>query len=299
MDKNRIIKLAFLVLSGLFFVILASMYAVSINHRILKEAEFSVQIHANKETYKIFNEKIVSYYYSCMNKSKENQKIYNDYKSCDEILDAAAVVEDEFLVNIPFDFYNYNWFSEQFSDKNGNVVYKMTIEDKYSTRLHCLKRFAQGMSFAIPISLICSIVFYFILVLIKNFVEFLIKKCPRKFLYALAALIIIYLGYNFSFNLMNQSTSNTLMNFNKAVMLPAGTDIVFKIIVDIFCALLIYKEIRFGKLGFWFYTFFIIAIIFNPIVPVLVGIEMNGFINIFIGIVLLVYLAKEYKNYSR
>lgn len=296
MEKHKIFKLLFLTLASLFFVILTSMYAISINHRILKEAESSIQIHADKKTYKIFNEKIVGYYYACMKKNKENQRIYKDFGSCDEILNDAAAVEDEFLVNIPFDFYKYSWFSEHFSDKDGNVVYEMTIEDKYPTRLHCLKQFFQRILIAIPISLIFSIIFYFLLVGSKKVAEFLLKKESRKFLYFALVLGLFSLGYNFSLHLLKQSGSSGLSDINKAFIVPAGADIIFKIVIDFFSMLIIYKELKFGKPGFWFYTFCTVAVLFNPIIPIPLGLEINGFVNIFVGILLVAYLTKEYRS---
>lgn len=299
MEKHKIFKLLFLTLSSLFFVILISMYAVSISHRVLKEAEISIQIHADKQTYKIFNEKIVGYYYACMKKNKANQPLYKDFSSCDEILNDAAAVEDEFLVNLPFDFYKYNWFSENFSDKDGNVVYKMTKDDKYPTRLHCLKQFFKKFLIAIPISLIFSVIFYFVLVGSKKVVEFFLKKESRKFLYAAIILGIFYFGYNFSLNLLKQSGSSGFSDINKAFILPTATDIVFKIVIAFLSVLIIYKELKFEKPGFWFFTFCAVAVLFNPIVPIPLGLEINGFVNIFVGILLVAYLTKEYKSSNK
>lgn len=298
MDNLKITKIIFILLTAVFFLVFTILFVEPAYREVSKKAEDSIQIALNEDTKKIFYDNILNKYSQCKIKTEKHKRVHKHFKNCEKILKEMALIDNDkkVLTNISKYYYSYNWQEEYFLSLSGKIVYKMTDKDQYLTSKQCWNIFIKKIIIAVFKSFILSLMFYFVLVSIQDFLKDATKNYLKLGIYLGLFLITFFGMYSSSFDFtkeLGQGVPNLPgNNFN----LPHTIGVDIKIIVTILAGLIIYKEFYFSKPGFWFWGFCIIAIIFNPVIPIPIGYKIVNFVNLIVLIFFFSYLVKEYNN---
>lgn len=301
MDKQKIIRIAFAALTIMLFFYLLTGSTKRAYREVSEKANSSVQVFATNRAQMAFNAEVFRDYRTCKKRSKDNKKIKNYLEYCGIILNEASIPEDGYLVNISRKYYKYNWFFETFSDEHGKFVHKMTKKDKYLSSNRCLFMLVSKMLMALGTSLLLSGLFYFALVLLQRLAKILLKTTLSRVLTGIAILIFCcaFFAYKYSIEGGGGGTGLNLMSGD--ISLSTDIPIVLKIMITTLAGLIFYKEFKVNKIGMWTIGFLLIAIIFNPIIPIIQLFAMIGlgsFVNTLSELFFVIYLIKEYKSFS-
>lgn len=301
MDKQKIIKIAFAVLTVVLFFYLLTGSTKRAYKAVSEKANSSIQIFATNHAQLVFNAEVFRDYRNCKKRAKSNKKIKNYVEYCSAVLNDASIPEDGYLTNISRKYYKYNWLFETFSDKHGKFVYKMTKKDKYLSSNRCVFMFVSKMLMAIGTSLLLSGLFYFALVLLQRLSKILLKSTLSRILTGVAVLIFCcgYFAYKYSIEGGGGGTGLNLMNGD--ISLSTDIPVVLKIMITTLAGLIFYKEFKVNKLGLWTIGFLVMAIVFNPIISifqVFAAIGLGGLVNTLSELFFVIYLVKEYKSFS-
>lgn len=301
MDKQKIIKIVFALLSVVLFFYLFTASTKKAYREVAEKANSSIQVFATNHAQLVFNAEVFRDYRTCKKRSKGNKKIKNYLEYCGIILNEASIPEDGYLTNVSRKYYSYNWFFETFSNKNGKFVYKMTKKDKYLSSNRCLFTLVSKMLMALGTSLLLSGLFYFALVLLQRLAKILLKTTMSRVLTGIAVLLFCcgYFAYKYSIEGGGGGTGLNLMSGD--IALSTDIPVVLKIMITIMAGLIFYKEFKVNKIGLWTIGFLLIALIFNPIIPILqlfAAIGLGSFVNTLSELFFVIYLVKEYKSFA-
>jgi hypothetical protein len=299
-DKEKIIKIAFIILSVMLFLYLLTSSTKKAVLEVSKKANSSVQIFASNRAQVVFNEEVFRSYRFCKKRAKKNKNIHNYIEYCEGILNEASIPDDGYLTNISRRLYHYNWLSGTYSTKCGRVVYKMTTKDKYLTPGQCWLMIINKFLASLATSVLLAVLFYFALGLLEKLTKILIKTTIGRIIGAVLLMIFAGVYFTYKFHTMSGGGGGlALLNGN----IPLSSDVpaILKIIITTLSALIVYKEFKVCKYSFWTIGFLLIAFIFNPVIPVVPVLESVGiahFVNTLCEIFFLIYLFKEYKSFN-
>ncbi len=301
MDKQKIIKIAFATLTVILFFYLLTGSTKRAYRDVSKKANSSIQIFATNHAQLVFNAEVFRDYRTCKKRAKDNKKIKNHLEYCSVLLNDASIPEDGYMKNVSRKYYNYNWLLETFSDKHGKFVYKMTKKDKYLSSNRCVFMLASKILMAIGTSLLLSGLFYFALVLLQRLAKILLKNTLSRVLTGIAVLLFCcgFFAYKYSIDGGGGGTGFNLMSGD--ISLSTDIPVVLKIMITTMAGLIFYKEFKVNKIGLWTIGFLLIAIIFNPVVPIIqvfAAIGLGSFVNTLSELFFVIYLIKEYKSFS-
>lgn len=267
---------------------------------VSKKANESVKVFASDNAQQIFNEEVFKSYHLCRKRAQKNKNINNSVESCEAILNEVSIPENGFLTKISHKFYHYNWLSEKFSTKNGKIVYKMTDKDKYLKSKRCFFMLAKKFVISIFTSSIFSVLFYFALILMQKLLNKLLNSTlSRRIGIGLFLFLLCYCSYKF--NLINGLGKGNLALINGGISLSGDLPVSLKVIITIFSSLIVYKEFKINKYSLWTVGFSLMALIFNPIIPIILFLTSLGiihFVSTVCEIFFCIYLIKEYKSFS-
>lgn len=301
MDKQKIIKIAFMVLSVVLFFYLLTASTKRAYREVSEKANSSIQVFATNHAQLVFNAEVFRDYRNCKKRAKGNKKIKNYVEYCSAVLNEVSIPEDGYLTNVSRKYYSYNWFFETFSNKKGKFTYKMTKKDKYLSSNRCLFTFVSKILMAIGTSLLLSGLFYFAMVLLQRLTKILLKTTMGRVLtgVAVALFCCVYFAYKYSIEGGGGGTGLNLMNGD--ISLSTDIPVVLKIMITTMAGLIFYKEFKVNKIGLWTIGFLLIAIVFNPFIPIIqvfASIGIGGFVNTLSELFFVIYLIKEYKSFS-
>jgi len=299
-DKQKIIKIVFIILSIVLFLFLFTSATKKAIGDVSKEANASIQIFASEHAQIIFNKEVFKSYRLCKKRAKKNKNIHNYVEYCEAILNDASIPDDEYLTHISRKFYHYNWLTEKFSIKSGKIVYAMTDKDNYLSSKQCLFMLANRITTSAFTSFMLSVLFYFSLILIQKLSKILFKKTLNKVIAAVGILMFLCWYYAYNFNIDNASGGGMAL-MSTGVSLTTNIPAILKTIITILSVLIIYKEFKINKYSFWGIGFLIILFVFNPLFPIvqkLMPMGITNIINIICEIFFVVYLIKEYKSFN-
>lgn len=290
-----------MVLSVVLFFYLLTASTKRAYREVSEKANSSIQVFATNHAQLVFNAEVFRDYRTCKKRAKGNKKIKNYLEYCGIILNEASIPEDGYLTSVSRKYYKYNWLFETFSDKHGKFTYKMTKKDKYLSSNRCVFMFVSKMLMAIGTSLLLSGLFYFALVLLQRLAKILLKTTMSRVLTGVAVLLFCcgYFAYRYSIEGGGGGTGFNLMNGD--ISLSTDIPIVLKIMITTLAGLIFYKEFKVNKVGMWTIGFLLIAIIFNPIIPIIsvfASIGLGSFVNTLSELFFVIYLIKEYKSFS-
>lgn len=264
------------------------------------KANASVQIFASEHAQFVFNKEVFKSYRLCKKKAKNNKNIHNYVEYCAYILDEAAIPDDGYLTKISRKFYHYNWISETFSTKYGRVVYKMTAKDKYLKSKQCLFMLVNRFIVSLCTSFLFAVLFYFILVFLQRFFNTVLKSKLSRIIAGGLVLMVCCWYYAYQYNLgINGGNGAALIQ--GGLSLTGDIPVILKITVTALASLIIYKEFKINKYSIWVWSFLLIALIFNPVIPVfplLSALGLTRFVNTLCEIFFVIYLIKEYKSFN-
>lgn len=290
-----------MVLSVVLFFYLLTASTKRAYKEVSEKANSSIQVFATNHAQLVFNAEVFRDYRTCKKRSKSNKKIKNYLEYCGIILNEASIPEDGYLTNISRKYYRYNWLFETFSDKHGKFTYKMTKKDKYISSNRCLFMFVSKMLMALGTSLLLSGLFYFALVLLQRLAKILLKTTLSRILTGIAVLLFCcgYFAFRYSVEGGGGGTGFNLMSGD--ISLTTDIPVVLKIMITTLAGLIFYKEFKVNKVSMWAIGFLLIAIIFNPIVPIIqifVMIGLGSFVTTLSELFFVIYLIKEYKSFT-
>jgi len=300
-DKQKIIKIIFIILSVVLFLFLLISSIKKAIIEVSKKANATVQVFASNRAQMIFNEDVFRSYRLCKKREKTNKKI-NDYiKYCGTILNEVSIPDEGYLTNISHKFYHYNWRSANFSNKYGRVVYIMNDKDKYLKSGQCFLMLANRFGIAIFKSFLLSVLFYFALILIKKLFTTVLKTTRIKIICGGLILMFLCWYYAYQYNMITGGSGDSLALLNGGLSLVGDIPVILKIMITILASLIVYKEYKICKYGLWTIGFVIIAFIFNPLIPVIPFLSVVGItrvVNTLCEIFFFIYLVKEYKSFN-
>lgn len=300
MDKQKIIKIAFIFLSIVLFLFLLTSYTKKAIKDVSQKANSSVQVFASNHAQIIFNEDVFKSYRICKKKTKKNKNIRNYVEYCEAILNEASIPDvDGYLTNISRKFYHYNWRSESFSNKHGRIIYKMNKQDKYLKSGQCYLMIAKRLGISIFTSFSLSVLFYFALILLQKFFTIVLKTFRSKVIAGGLLLMFLCWYYYYHYTMIIGKVGSGLALLTDKLALTEDFPVILKVIITILASLITYKEYKICKYSLWTIGFFLIALIFNPIIPVipvLSTLKLTHFITTLCEIFFVIYLIKEYKS---
>lgn len=301
MDKQKIIKIAFAALTVMLFFYLLTGSTKRAYKVVSEKANSSIQVFATNHAQLVFNAEVFRDYRACKKKSKGNKKIKNYVEYCSVVLNDVSIPEDGYLTTISRKYYRYNWFFETFSDRHGKFVYKMTKKDKYFSSNRCVFMLFSKLLMALGTSLLLSGLFYFALVLLQRLSKILLKSTISRILTGIAVLLFCCGYFAYKYNIDGGGGGTGLNLINGDIALSTDIPVVLKIMITVLAGLIFYKEFKVNKLGLWTIGFLLIAIIFNPVIPIIQFFAMIGlgsFVNTLSELFFVIYLIKEYKSFS-
>lgn len=301
MNKQKIIKIVFMFLSLVLFFNLFAASTKKAYREVSEKANSSIQVFATNHAQLVFNAEVFRDYRTCKKQAKTNKKIKNYIEYCSSVLNEASIPEDGYLINISRKYYHYNWLFETFSTKNGRFVYKMTKKDKYLSSNRCVFMLTSRMIMGLGTSLLLSGLFYFALVLLQRLAKILLKSTLSRVLTVVAVLIFCCCYFAFKYSIMGGDEGTGTMLVSSDVALSNDMPVILKIMITILAGLIFYKEFKINKVSLWTIGFLTIALVYNPIIPivqVLASIGLGNFVNTFSELFFVIYLIKEYKSFS-
>lgn len=301
MDKQKIVKIVFIVLSVTFFLFLLTSFTKKAILEVSKKANSSVQIFASKRAQIVFNYEVFRSYRICNKRTKNNKNVHNHIEYCKWILNEVSIPDNGYLTNISRKFYHYNWLSGTYSTKYGRVVYKMTGKDKYLKPGQCWLMIFSKFLTSLCTSFLLAVLFYFILRLLEKLFKILLKNKIGRIIGIGLIVILACMYFAYKFNTISGGGGGGLALMNSNISLSSDFPAVLKIIIFTLSALIVYKEFKVCKYSFWTIGFSIIAFIFNPVIPVAPVLSSAGIIhlvNTLCEIFFFIYLFKEYKNFN-
>lgn len=301
MDKQKIIKIAFMVLSVVLFFYLLSASSKKAYWTVSEKANASIQVFATNHAQLIFNAEVFRDYRVCKKRAKGNKKVKNHIEYCSAVLNEASIPEDGYLTNISRKYYHYNWFFETFSNKHGKFIYKMTKNDKYISANRCVFMLTAKLLMALGTSLLLSSLFYFALILLQKLAKILLKTTKSRILTGIVLLIFCCGYFAYKYTIMSGESGTSLNLISSDISLSTDIPIVLKIIVTILAGLIFYKEFKVNKFSLWTIGFLTIAFVYNPFISVIQALAVVGlgsFVNTLSELFFVIYLIKEYKSFN-
>lgn len=301
MDKQKIIKIVFMVLSVVLFFYLLSASAKKAYKEVSEKANSSIQVFATNHAQLIFNAEVFRDYRICKKRAKANKKVKNYIEYCSVVLNEASIPDDGYLTNISRKYYHYNWLFETFSTKHGRFIYKMTKKDKYLSSNKCVFMLTSRLLMALGTSLLLSSLFYFALVLLQRLSRILLKNTLSRILTGVVVLIFCCCYFAYKFNTMGGEVGAGATLMNTDIALSNDMPAILKVIITALAGLIFYKEFKVNKFGLWTIGFLVIAFVYNPLIPViqaLASVGLGNFINTLSEIFFFIYLIKEYKSFN-
>lgn len=298
MGKQKIIKISFAILSVVLFLYLLTTSVKKAISDVSIVANASVQIYATNHAQQVFNAEVFRDYRACKKRAKKNKNIKNYVEYCGNILNEASIPDEGYLINISRKYYHYNWLSGTFSDKRGRIVYRLKKKDNYLRAGACLSMLASKIFASLFINVLLSILFYFALNLLKAFSTVFFKPIRNRVISGIIALTALIWYFLCRYNDISGGDAGRAILLDGGVYSAGDLSILLKMMITMFAALLVFKEFKIGRYSFWTICFAIIALIFNPLVPVfqfLTYIKLNHITNTLCEIFFVFYLIKEYK----